>query len=106
MSSQGVCLSSKGLLSGWFSRGGFCPFPFCQNTTVTTERCHFQFQVSYVAYDKKLSVTSHALDPSRHTLSNPSLERDVFYGRPLHAKYFMFLFHHHHHRRRRRRRRT
>jgi len=65
----GVGLSSPGVLPGGFClkgfvRGDFCPFPICQNTTITTESETSLSISGFICMMQKFkSVTSHALDP-------------------------------------------
>src|SRR6218665_3746305 len=76
---------SRRILSGDFVRVGFCPFPLLQS--------------QYICYNRKLYITLNfkklykrdvtcSLPPSPpvtncHTFSDPPLERDLLYGRPL-----------------------
>src|SRR6218665_443530 len=98
MSLQGVCVSSRGFLfeglSGvfcveGFGRGGFCPSPLCQNTSITTENetslsiLGFICLNFFLKCDVTCSWTPFPPVTNCHTFSDPlPPERDVLYGRP------------------------
>ena len=70
-----------------FVQGGFCPFPFCQNTSSCYNRKLkiTKFHVSYVWYKSYKRRVTCSLPPSplsqTVTPSRTPLERDVLYGR-------------------------
>ena len=70
-----------------FVRGGFCPSPFCQNTSTTTESKTSLSILGFMCMKSflKCDVTCFWTLPSVrncHTFSDPSpFERNVLYGR-------------------------
>src|SRR6218665_3191700 len=73
---RGFVLVRRGVCLEGFVWGGFCPSPFCQNTSITTEN-YITFNFRFHMYDffKKCDITC-SWTPSSvtncHTFSDPS----------------------------------
>src|SRR6218665_2477887 len=77
-----------------FVRGGFCPSPFCQNTSITTEKKTSLSILGFICmkFFLKCDVTCSWSPPpvtNCHSFSDPlPLERNVLYGRHLNSGRF------------------